>query len=164
MSEPILKIPEPSLPEHNLLREAGTLPRLSSGLRERVVLNVHQQARYGRWADRAKILGSVVAACLMVCFVWNHRWSTPAAPESVPLPQDTVQHDAPIYPSYVSPGMESHDAEKNAKNENDKDEIPLPQGGASNRRENIQEMFELNQLIEKLQSRQNSLCGFLPYL
>ena len=162
MSEPFLKIPEPSLPEHNLLREAGTLPHLSSGLRDRVVLNVQKQVRYGRWADRARIFGSVVAACLLVCFVWNHRWTSQPVPETDTPSQETVQHDAPVYPSYVSPGMESHDAEKNAKT--DAEGNSLPQGGPSIRRENIQEMRDLNQLIEKLQNRQNSLCGFLPYL
>jgi hypothetical protein len=162
MSEPFLKIPEPSLPEHNLLREAGTLPQLSSGLRDRVVLNVHQQVRYGRWADRARVFGSVVAASLLICFVWNHCWTNPPVPKTDVPAQDSVQHNAPVYPSYVSPGMESHDAEKNAKT--DADENPLPQGGPSIRRENIQEMRDLNQLIEKLQNRQNSLCGFLPYL
>ncbi len=162
MSEPFLKIPEPSLPEHNLLRDAGTLPNLTSGLRDRVVLNVHQQVRYGRWADRARIFGSVIAACLLVSFVWNHRWTSPSVPKPDAPSQDTVQHDAPVYPSYVSPGMESHDAEKNAKT--DADGNPLPQGGPSIRRENFQEIRDLNQLIEKLQNRQNSLCGFLPYL
>ncbi len=162
MSEPFLKIPEPSLPEHNLLREAGTLPQLSSGLRNRVVLNVHQQVRYGRWADRARIFGSIVAACLLVSFVWNHRWTSPTSPKTDMPSLDTAQHDAPVYPSYVSPGMESHDAEQNTKT--DVDGNPIPQGGPSIRRENIQEMRDLNQLIEKLQNRQNSLCGFLPYL
>ena len=82
MSEPFLKIPEPSLPEHNLLREAGTLPQLSAGLRNRVVLNVHKQVRYGRWVDRARIFGSVVAACLLVSFVWNYRWTSPSVPKA----------------------------------------------------------------------------------
>ena len=162
MSEPFLKIPEPSLPEHNLLREAGTLPQLSSGLRDRVVLNVHKQVRYGRWVERARVFACVVAACLLVSFVWNHRWTSPSVPKTDARSHNSVQHDAPIYPSYVSPGMESHDAEKNAKTDADKKQGT--QGGPSIRRENIQEMRDLNQLIEKLQNRQNSLCGFLPFL
>lgn len=162
MSEPFLKIPEPSQPEHDLLRDAGTMPQLSSGLRDRVVLNVHKQVRYGRWADRARIFASAVAACLLVSFVWNHRWTGPSEPKTEAPLQDTAKQNAPVYPSYSSPGMESPDAEKNAKT--DADGNPLPQGGPSIRRENIQEMRDLNQLIEKLQNRQNSLCGFLPYL
>ena len=157
-----MKIPEPTLPEHNLLRQAGTMPQLSSGLRNRVVLNVHQQVRNGRWADRARIFGSVVAACLLVTLVWNYRWTTPSIPNADAPIQNTVQHDAPVYPSYVSPGMESHAADEKGKT--DENGKPIPQGGPSIRRENVQEMFELNQLIEKLQNRQNSLCGFLPYL
>lgn len=163
MSDPFLKIPEPSLPEHNLLQAAGTLPQLSLGLRQRVVLNVHKQVRYGRWADRARVAGSVVAACLLVLLVWSFRWTNQQNPQTTGQPQDTAQHDAPTtYPAYNSPGRSSEDngdAEKTDSNGN-----PLPQGGPSIRRESIPEMRELNQMIEKLQSRQNVLCGFLPYL
>ena len=163
MSEPFLKIPEPSLPEHNLLREAGTLPQLMSGLRERVVLNVHKQVRYGRWADRARIMGSVVAACLLVLIVWNFRWTGQPNPQNTERSQDTVQHDAPpTYPAYTSPGTDSETDGSRAKT--DVNGNPLPQGGPSIRRESIPEMRDLNQMIEKLQSRQNVLCGFLPYL
>ena len=161
MSEPFLKIPEPSLPEHNLLRDAGTLPQLTAGLRERVVLNVHTQVRYGRWADRARIAGSVVAACLLVLMVWNLRWTGPQTPQRPEPSQDTVQHDAPpIYPSYTSPEIDPDADDAKA----DAEKKPLPQGGPSILRESTPEMRELNQMIEKLQSRQNVLCGFLPYL
>ncbi len=163
MKDPLVKIPDPSLPEHNLLREAGTLPQLTSGLRERVVLNMHQQVRYGRWADRARIAGSAVAACVLVLIVWNFRWTGQPNPPSPERSQDTVQHDAPpTYPAYASPGTDSETDGSRAKT--DANGNPLPQGGPSIRRESIPEMKDLNQMIEKLQSRQNVLCGFLPYL
>lgn len=163
MSDPFLKIPEPSLPEHNLLRASGVLPQLTSGLRERVVLNVHKQVRRGRWVDRARVTGSVIAACLLVLLVWNLRWTNHQSPQTTEQSQDTVQHDAPTtYPAYISPGTNPEDDEARAKA--DANGNPLPQGGPSIRRESIPEMRELNQMIEKLQSRQNVLCGFLPYL
>ena len=163
MNDPFLKIPEPSLPEHNLLQAAGTLPQLTSGLRERVVLSVNKQVRCGRWVDRARVTGSVVTACLLVLLVWNFRWTHQQNPPTTEQSQDTVQHDAPItYPAYTSPGRNSEDDDARAKT--DTDGNPLPQGGPSMRRESVPEMRELNQMIEKLQSRQNVLCGFLPYL
>jgi len=163
MSDPFLKIPEPSLPEQNLLRAAGTLPQLTLGLRQRVVLNVHQQVRYGRWVDRARVAGSVVAACLLVLLVWSFRWTNRQNPQTTEQLQDTVQHDAPIiYPDYISPGRNSEGGD--ARPKTDANGNPLPEGGPSIRRESIPEMRELNQMIEKLQSRQNVLCGFLPYL
>ena len=79
MSDSFLEIPEPSLPEHNLLQAAGTLPELTSGFRERVVLNVHQQVRYGRWVERAWVTGNIVAACFVVLLVWNFRWTKTSA-------------------------------------------------------------------------------------
>ena len=55
MSDPFNKIPEPALPEHQLLREIADLPQLSTGLRQRVIVDVHRQVRYGRWADRLRV-------------------------------------------------------------------------------------------------------------
>lgn len=156
MNDPSLRLPEPSLPEHNLLREAGSLPQLSSGLRDRVILNCHQQVRYGRWADRLRACTYVAAACLLVCVVWNFRGKRPepvrVQNETVPS-YPTAQHDATPY--------SSHDA---IQQESDKNANPLPMGGPSMRRDMIPEVQELNQMIEKLQGRQNVLCGLLPYL
>ena len=163
MSDSFLEIPEPSLPEHNLLQAAGTLPELTSGFRERVVLNVHQQVRYGRWVERAWVTGNIVAACLVVLLVWNFRWTNQQKPQPQGLRQDTVQDDAsPTYPTYISPGKNSDDDAAPAQP--DAHGNSLPQGGPSIRREFIPEMLELNELIEKLQSRKHVLCGFLPYL
>jgi hypothetical protein len=163
MNDPSLNIPEPSLPEHNLLREAGSLPRLTPGLRDRVLLNCHKQLRYGRRVDRLRVAGSVVAACLMVLLIWNCRWPVRPASQATPLPQDTASQNAPVpkYP-YSSPGMISEDAD--ATVETDAEGKPLPQGGPSIRRQSLPEMHQLDQMIEKLQNRHNVLCGLLPNL
>ena len=125
MSDPFLKIPEPSLPEHNLLQAAGTLPQLTLGLRDRVVLDMHRQVRYGRWAGRARVAGSVVAACLLVLLVWNFRWTNRQNSETTEQLQDTVQGNAPIiYPDYISPGMNSEDGDFRPKT--DANGNPLP--------------------------------------
>ncbi|MDA1045168.1 MAG: hypothetical protein O3C57_08100, partial [Verrucomicrobia bacterium] len=80
-----------------------------------------------------------------------------------PLPgHDAVQQDPPISPTYLSPGMSLD--EKNANAESDAEGNPLPQGGPSIPRDSFPEMRELNQIIERLQNRQNALCGLLPYL
>ena len=163
MSEPFLNIPEPSLPEHNLLRDAGALPQLSSGLRDRVVLNVHKQVRYGRWAEYARIAGSVLAACLLIGFVWNYRWTGRQNPVTPERSQDSVQHDA-LHPSYVSPLTQDDTSDRDANAKLKDEKKSQPQGGPSFRRDSIPEMRELNQMIEKLQNRQNALCGLLPYL
>jgi len=162
MSDPFLNIPEPSLPEHNLLRQAGTLPHLTSSLRDRVLLDCQKQAQYGRWADRFRVVGSVVAACLLVLLVWNFRWTGRQIPQATEQLQDTVQQGAPdtTYP-YANPGLNSEEAD--GKVDIDANGNPLPQGGPSIRRESTPEMRELNQMIEKLQNRHNVLCGFLTY-
>ena len=163
MNDPALNIPEPSLPEHNLLREAGSLPQLTSGLRERVLLNWQKHLLYGRRADRVRVVGSVVAAGLMVLLVWNCRWPARPVPQVTPLPPSTAQKEAPAatYP-YTGPGMSSENPA--AAVESVPAEEPLPQGGPSIRRQSLPEMRHLDQLIEKLHSRHNVLCGLLPGL
>ena len=163
MNDPTLNIPEPSLPEHNLLREAGSLPQLTPGLRDRVLINCQKQIIYGRRADRVRVVGSVVAAGLMVLLVWNCRWTARPTPQAKPLPQGTAQKQAPAatYP-YTGPGMSSENPA--AAVESDFAEEPHPQGGPSIRRQSLPEMRQLDQMIEKLQSRHNVLCGLLPCL
>ena len=163
MSDPFLNIPEPSLPEHNLLREAGQLPRLTPGLRDRVLADCHSQLRNGRIADRIRVMASVIVACLLVFMVWNCRWSGPPAPKTSTIPRNTASPQAPsaTYP-YSSRGIVSEDAAPEV--DTDSDGKPLPEGGPSLRRQSIPEMRQLDQMIEKLQNRQNVLCGLLPYL
>lgn len=163
MSDPFLNIPEPSLPEHHLLREAGQLPRLTPGLRDRVLADCHSQLRYGRIADRIRVTASVIVACLLVLLVWNFRWSGTSAPKTSTIPRDTARPQTPseTYP-YSSRGIVSEEAAP--AGDTDSDGKPLPEGGPSLRRQSIPEMRQLDQMIEKLQNRQNALCGLLPYL
>jgi len=155
MTDPSNRIPEPSFPEHNLLRAAGPMPVLTAGLRDRVLRNCHQQVRYGRWADRFRIVASVAVACLLVGLVWHFRSTGPRSQDvshdAVPT-QQTAEQDTP---AYVSPALTPEDEDSKAK--------LLPQGGPSLRRDISPETHDLNQLIEKFQGRSNALCGFLPY-
>jgi len=167
MNNPLPNIPEPSSPEHDLLRNAGSLPVLTPGLRDRVLLNCHQQVRYGRRIDQLRIAGSVVAACLMVMVIWTYHSSGRHVPQTEPAPHDTasqesIKQDVPprTYP-YSNPGVIAEDA---GTVETDEDGKPLPQGGPSLRHQSMPEMKQLDQMLEKLQNRHNVLCGLLPYL
>lgn len=155
MSQPTFRLPEPSLPEHQLLRESGPLPPLSSGLRERVLIDCHRQVRYGRWADRLRIAGAVMAASLMVALIWHFRWVTPTErSQTQPDFATTPERDAEVQPSYSSANSES------LANPSVKPKVP--QGGSSGRGE-MKDMQQINQLIEDLNGRNNTLCGFLPF-
>ncbi len=152
MTDSINRIPEPVLPEHQLLREASQMPQLSSGLRARVVMDVHRQVRYGRWADRLRIAAVVLAASLMVCLVWHFRWT---GQEQVAEQKPDVQIAPPMMP--VSPSSTYSSSQS--------PELPVqpavPQGGPSSRPE-MREMQQINRLIEEIQSRDNLLFGLLP--
>ncbi len=157
MSDSYKRLSEPTLPEHQLLRDAAPMPQLSGGLRERVVVDVRRQLRNGRWADRLRITGAVLAASLVVCLVWNFRWTgreqmaeqKPDAVKSVPTP--------PIPTMPVTPSS-------SYSNSDGTPQVPvapqLPQGGPSSRPE-MQEMQQLNRLIDEIQGRNNILCGLL---
>ena len=154
MSNPSFRIPEPNLPEHRLLHEAGSLPQLSTELRDRVLIDCHRQVRYGRWADRLRIAGAVLAASLMVALVWHFRWTgqgdqAEKAPDVAKSPNEATEYPPP---------WSSLNAESPA---DPKADPALPQGGPSNRPE-MKEMQQINQLIEELGGRNNTLCSFLP--
>lgn len=78
MSNHNLKLPEPILPEHLLIREAAPLPELSAGFKARVMAECAASMAQARRAQRWKIGGTVTAVCcltLMLCL------SLPVSPQ-----------------------------------------------------------------------------------
>lgn len=147
------RISEPFLPEHQLLREAGSIPKLSAGLRDRVLIDVRTQVRYGRWVDRLRIVAAVLAASVMVCLVWTFRWT---GQEPIADRKSEVMESPTMTPTAPSMGNYST---------SDPPEVPtptqVPQGGPSSRPE-MKELQQLNRLIEEIQGRHNTLCGLVP--
>lgn len=158
MSESYKRLSEPTLPEHQLLRNAVPMPQLSDGLRERVVVDVRRQLRNGRWADRLRILGAVLVASLMVCLVWSFRWT---GQDQVvdQQPEPAKQFFTPPTPT-MSPSPSSSYSNSDSSPQGPGNP-KLPQGGPSSRSE-MDEMQHLNRLIEDIQGRNNILCGLLP--
>lgn len=160
MSNPHIRIPEPSLPEHELLQSAGRMPTLSVGIRERVLTDCRVQIRNGRRMDQLKIAGSLLAACLLICVVWTFRWN--------PVP-DTSQADSKtdqsVEPAKVMPfAPEGGSLGEKIAQPATPPAAPLPQGGVSGRPESVREVQQINQLIEQIRERNNNLCGIFPYL
>ena len=152
MIDPVKRISEPLLPEHQLLREVGTMPQLSGELRSRVVVDIRRQVRYGRWADRLRIAAALLAASLLVCLVWKFRWTgqdhvAEQKPVDVPAPVVVpVTPSSGIYSSNPTSPVEP---------------AKVPQGGPSSLPD-TREMQQLNRLIEDIQGRNNVLCGLVP--
>jgi hypothetical protein len=163
MQDPRHRIPEPAMPEHQLLRDVGELPILSSGLRQRVVVDIHRQVSKGRWADRLQIAGSVLVAGLLVGLAWNLRGTgqndladKPASPtnSTTETPPSDPYSSSSSNPSSATAAMPLDPAESPEK--------PLPQGGPSSR--DMKELQQLNQLIERIQGRGSIVCGTLQVL
>jgi len=156
MSDPIIRIPDPMLPEHKLMREVGALPELSGGLRERVLADVRRQVRMGWWADRLRIVAAVCAASVVCCLIWKFRWTG----------QDSVanQNEAP---AEMAPAEMPVPSANGYTSDSENSSIPAqpkkPQGGPSDRSE-MKELQQLNRLIDDIQGRKNQLCNILPTL
>ena len=164
MSDSFKSIPDPMLPEHRLLKGAAEMPVLSQDFRDRVLVNVQQQARYGRWADRLRIIASTAAALLLVTCVWtfrqNRQTADPTSAERHFTPSQT--QNAVVPDMSTAPSSASHAAAP---------AIPIELqdernrgGGGQKPGQNLNEMQQINQLIEHYQQRQNAICGLLPLL
>lgn len=150
MIDPVNRISEPVLPEHQLLREVGTMPQLSGDLRSRVVVDIRRQVRIGRWADRLRIAAAVLAASLLVCLVWKFRWTG----------QDRVAEQKPVEAPVTTPAPPSSGVYSSSPT-SPGEPARLPQGGPSSVPD-LREMQQLNRLIEDIQGRHNVLCGLAP--
>lgn len=135
-----------------MLRDVAAMPQLSQGLRERVIVDVRRQVRYGRWADRLRIAAVALAACALIGLVWNFRWTGQQQVADRPA----ASPDAPAVAPSKSGSLSASDTMP-------QDDVPpaLPQGGPTSRPE-IKELQQLNRLIEDIQGRHNVLCGTLP--
>ncbi|MCA9058387.1 MAG: hypothetical protein KDA85_07805 [Planctomycetaceae bacterium] len=86
-------LPEPILPEHALIREAGNLPTLSAGLKSRIMADCSVQIASARRAMRLKVGVTVVAVCclllVMVPLIRNGHSSSPPQPTADSDPAGT---------------------------------------------------------------------------
>lgn len=153
MIDPVNRITEPLLPEHQLLREVSAMPELSGDLRSRVVVDIRRQVRYGRWADRLRIAAAVLAASLLVCLVWRFR----STGQDQVAEQKPIEAPAPV----TTPAPPSSGIYSNRSAPLSPDPARMPQGGPSSVPD-MREMQQLNKLIEDIQGRNNVLCGLVP--
>lgn len=95
MSNPNLNLPEPTLPEHLLIRDAAPNPTLSSGLKSRVMVECRNSIHTARRVRQWKAAGTVAAVCCLSLLI------------AVSLPQpaeDAAATTQQTSPEYVSPG------------------------------------------------------------
>ncbi len=173
MSRPVDYRPDPLTPEHQLIRDAAVLPKLSRELRGRVMVQCQGQVRAARWKRRLTFGGALVAVVCLMFVIMN-------APENSHAPVTVEQTPAPLplpeTPSYLSPGTQNP-------------VVPVPSGdrnvpgtlkqGAGNGAGNIagsdqgveptpevkqnkaepKSSDDINLLIDELHRRNRRLCG-----
>ena len=101
MSQPSFRIPEPTLPEHELVKSIAELPELSPDLRHRVLQDCHFQIRYGRWMDRLRIIGAMALLLLMGTAIWSmvSQWLAAAKPAPAPVQLPEEATPSPVRPA-----------------------------------------------------------------
>lgn len=98
MTQNLPSLPDPLLPEHQLIRGAAVLPVLSPDLRQRVLADCRQQIWIARWKFRIYCGVSVLALCgVAILAIWSLRHP----PESTPEKPNVSE---PLVPEGSSPG------------------------------------------------------------
>lgn len=114
MSGGLTGIPEPALPEHDLLRGAALQVRLSAGLRQQVLTNAMSQYRLGR---RQRLLSRAGVTAAMVLIVAGAIWRLSQPAQSVadagqaPSETPVVPQPVPSIPSATSASTSSGSAD-----------------------------------------------------
>lgn len=114
MSGGLTGIPEPALPEHDLLRGAAPQVRLSAGLRQQVLTNAMSQYRLGQRQRLLSRAGLTAAAVLIVAgAIWRLSQPVQSVPTAGQAPSVTpvVPQPVPSIPSATSPSTSSGSAD-----------------------------------------------------
>ncbi len=146
MSNSNFKIPEPTLPEHALIRDSAPVPELSAGFKQRVMSDcaggIAKAARVRRW----KVSGTVAAVCslallLSIVLPNGDGTSQPSMTNQQEAPKPSFSSDSLGYPTGSSPIVV--------------DGVTLPKKDA--------EKTQINELMETLDKRQQMFdANMLP--
>ena len=150
-------LPDPVLPEHELITSAGPIPTLSNGLKQRVMLECSHQVRLARWRTRATYGAVVLAACCIILMLRIERPTVSSVPESTAETETQPPENSPGYQSPGAPSSSTIADEKRRKDLSDpkvrakQNDIPA-------------EAEQIHFLIEELKGRDKKLCGLLPWI
>ncbi|HIK90639.1 MAG TPA: hypothetical protein EYG03_01415 [Planctomycetes bacterium] len=137
-----LKIAEPALPEHELIRDAAPMPELSAGFKSRVIAECGVSIAVARRAFRLKVAGSFAAVCCLgILFCLSIPTNTPDVPQMAEQPA-TPQ---PENRQSVSPGLSFGIPSGGPRMTVD---APKPRGSKE------PDSSQMNQIIEQLNERQ----------
>jgi hypothetical protein len=146
MTEFDRNLPQPSLPEHELLRQAAPSPVLSDGFRDSVMSQCHTSIRQAQRSFRIKVAASTVAACALLALAWTGMSSsTSTVPEVADEPPTETPYYDSQYPDYPNPRIGTPDPSRGSL-AIDKSK-PLPDS----------ENKQMEQLMEQLRDRSQNM-------
>jgi len=138
-------LPEPVLPEHQLIQDSAPIPELSAGFRQRVLQECGVQIAEARSVRRWKMTGAVATAC---CLGVAFCLAIPAFQADVADPVMVTPdiNTRSMSPEYTSPGSLGYPSSNGMAVD-----MPKPVPGRDT------EKSQMNQMIESLNSRQQLL-------
>jgi hypothetical protein len=162
-------LPEPDLPEHQLIRSVNTLPTLSSGLKQRVMAGCDQQMILATRQYRVRVVTSVLAACCLL--IGLCRWIMAPSPAPARPQSDAVTESPAVKPGPSSTGGslrydESEDESSSSSSSIAADQVhpepALQKRELQKQRLPARESDQIRQIIEDLQQRERKLSGVFP--
>lgn len=157
MNKPSQNLPDPVLPEHQLIFNAAPNVTLSSGLKSRVMVSCQHQIALARWKFRLSVGISVLTACCILLLI--------ARPASEQLPQQSLSTEAIEQSDTVDP--EIYPDSSRSRSLVDKESSDAELSPAEKKRQQAtpsREVEQIHLLIEELKQREKKLCGLWPMI
>lgn len=140
-------LPEPILPEHQLIRDSAPIPELSAGFRQRVLQECGTQISEAKSVRRWKMAGAVATACCMglACCLALPMFLNDGGASPILVNPDTTSRN--MSPEFASPGSLGYPGGGGGVAV----DMPKPTPARD------PEKSQMNQMIESLNNRQQLL-------
>ena len=157
MNKSSQNLPDPLLPEHQLICSAAPRVNLSSGLKSRVMVSCQHQIALSRWKFRLSVGLSLLTACCLVLMI--------ARPASDRARQQSLSTESADPVETVNPEMYPDSSRSRSLVDKDSRDTELsPAGKKRQQTRPPREVEQIHLLIEELKQREKKLCGLLPLI
>ncbi len=157
MNKPSPNLPDPVLPEHQLICNAAPNVTLSSGLKSRVMVSCQHQIALARWKFRLSLGISILTACCILLLI--------VRPGPEHSPQDSLSTEAVEPSDTVDPELYPDSNRSRSLVDRKSREAELSPGEKKHQQTRpSREVEQIHLLIEELKQREKKLCGLLPMI
>lgn len=167
MNDSSKRLPDPLLPEHQLIRAAAPSVPLSVDLKQRVLLSCDRQIRWARWSRRLRLTAVVAMVCGLLLLL-RQGPADPAAPAPAStghsVSSEPAQPEVPGSYRPYTPGGDAPGGDAAVVDDLGQPVPVTPQKRAQESTVPPREIEQIHFLIDELQQRERKLCGVLLQL